>query len=236
MSEPLRVALVAEGPTDRTVIRSALKAVLGERPFVLNQLQPEESLAFGPLGTGWSGVYRWCKAAAKEGAGRLAGNALPFLLHDILVLHLDADVAGEKYSNGGIVKERRDGNLPCERDCPPVADTVNALRAVLLSWCGEKAVPPRVVICMPSKSTEAWVLAALFPRDLAMRGYIECYRDPEGRLGQQPAEKRIRKRTRDYQNHADEMTKAWPRLVSSGVLGEAGRFQQEFEAVASSLS
>ena len=36
----LRVALVAEGPTDAVIITAALKALIA-RPFVLTQLQPE---------------------------------------------------------------------------------------------------------------------------------------------------------------------------------------------------
>lgn len=39
MSE-LRVALIAEGPTDSVLIEAALKAILG-RPFTLAPLQPE---------------------------------------------------------------------------------------------------------------------------------------------------------------------------------------------------
>ena len=49
MAESLRIALVAEGPTDRIVIEAALKAILGERTFVLTQLQPEGSIAFGSI-------------------------------------------------------------------------------------------------------------------------------------------------------------------------------------------
>ena len=63
MSDRLRIALVAEGSTDRVVIEAALRFILGSRPFVLNQLQPVGSVAFGPMGAGWSGVYRWCQQA-----------------------------------------------------------------------------------------------------------------------------------------------------------------------------
>ena len=42
MSDPLRIALVAEGPTDGVVIESALRAMLNDRPFVLNQIFPED--------------------------------------------------------------------------------------------------------------------------------------------------------------------------------------------------
>jgi hypothetical protein len=43
MSE-LRIALVAEGPTDYETIQAALKAVLPD-PFVMIQLQPEATQA-----------------------------------------------------------------------------------------------------------------------------------------------------------------------------------------------
>lgn len=40
MSDPLRIALVAEGPTDAVVIEAALRSMLGGRPFVLKQVFP----------------------------------------------------------------------------------------------------------------------------------------------------------------------------------------------------
>lgn len=40
MSE-LRVALIAEGPTDSVLIQAALGAILRDRPFILTTLQPE---------------------------------------------------------------------------------------------------------------------------------------------------------------------------------------------------
>ena len=57
MSDPLRIALVAEGPTDGVVIESALRSMLDERPFVLKQVFPEGSISFGELGGGWIGVF-----------------------------------------------------------------------------------------------------------------------------------------------------------------------------------
>ena len=60
----LRVALVAEGPTDAIVIEAALKALL-PRPFVLTQLQPEPTRP--KLGAGWGGVLRWCHEFALRG-------------------------------------------------------------------------------------------------------------------------------------------------------------------------
>jgi hypothetical protein len=230
MFDPLRVALVAEGPTDGVVIEAALKAILNVRPFVLTQIFPEGSISFGELGPGWVGVYRWCHQSARRGKGRLQGDALVFQNYDLLILHLDADVAGFNYENGSITPEEMDGVLPCELACPPATDTTNALRAVLLSWCGEFAVPERMVLCMPSKSTEAWVVAALFPTDQSVAQGIECFSKPEIRLGQQPKAKRIGKRKRDYETRANELVAAWSSIAHQDALGEAHRFQLEFLA------
>lgn len=228
MSEVLRIALVGEGPTDGVVIESALRSILGERPFVLKQIFPEGSNSFGTLGTGWVGVYRWCHQSAKRGRGSLSGDELVFENYDLLILHLDADVAGFDYADGTIVREEIDLALPGEQPCPPPTNTTDVLRPVLLSWCGENAIPARTVICMPSKSTEAWVVASLFPEDRAMAQGIECYTNPESRLAQQPKAQRIHKKKRDYEERRAELTTSWARLVAGGALGQALRFQEEF--------
>lgn len=227
MSESLRIALVAEGPTDRIVINAVLEALFPDRSFVLKQLHPEGSVAFGTLGTGWAGVYKWCKQAARCGKGRLSGDKLVFQNFDLLLLHLDADVAGDCYANGSITPESSDGSLPCEKLCPPASATTNALRSVLLSWCGETATPNRTVICMPSKSTEAWVVASLFPNDLSVKKGIECFPDPESRLAQQPKGSRIRKNQKDYDACSDDLKRAWSRIARRSRLPEASRFQTE---------
>ena len=91
--------------------------------------------------------------------------------------------------------------------------------------------PTDAVVCMPSKSTEAWVVAMLFPNDLAMRKGIECFPDVEMRLGQQPVAQRLRKKRRDYLERAGAFTAEWPRIAAEGGLGEARRFESEFLAV-----
>ena len=229
MSDPLRIALVAEGPTDEVVIQSALRSILNGRPFVLNQIFPATSAAFDEMGTGWVGVYRWCHQSAERGGGSLSGDQLIFGAgnYDLLVLHLDADVAGFDYADGALNPLPTDGVLPCDRPCPPPSATTDELRSVLLSWCGEGTTPPRTVICMPSKSTEAWVIAALFPNDTAMIEGIECYTNPESRLGQQPKAVRLRKKKREYLTRTNDLEKAWPRIAAPAELTEAYRFQAE---------
>src|SRR6266446_1850534 len=55
---------------------AAVTALLGKRDFSLIQLQPEDSLAFGKTGTGWPGIYHWCRQAADQGTGSLSNNAV----------------------------------------------------------------------------------------------------------------------------------------------------------------
>jgi hypothetical protein len=227
MSEPLSIALVAEGPTDGTVIRAAIRAALGGAKFRLTKLPPEESVAFHRAGAGWPGVYKWCKAAAARGSGRLANDNLTFAAHDLLVLHLDADVADKTYASANIVPTGADIALPCAKRCPPAVSTTNALRRVLLSWCGETQKPARTVICMPSKSTETWVVAALFPNDKEIKKKGECLADAEARLSQQPKKVRIRKCEQDYRANSAAIEHEWPRVCQ---FGEAKRFKQEFLA------
>jgi hypothetical protein len=228
MSKPLRIALVGEGPTERVVIEAILSNILSKQGFILRQLQPEESLPFGEIGTGWVGVYRWCRQAMDRSSGALRNDIL-FQSYDALILQLDADVANESYANGQIIETAKD--LPCSRDCPPPSASTNPLRAVLLRWCGEVQIPAKTVLCTPSKSTDAWVVAALYPNDIAVRRGVECWPNPESRLGQQPLHSRIKKSVEDYQDRLGDLQAAWPNLART--LEEARRFDAEFRALLS---
>ncbi len=234
MSDVLRIGIIAEGFTDGIVIRAAIEAMLAGRPFVTVPLHPEGSYAFqptgdvGPLGGGWKGVYKWCRQTAARAGGRLRDDILLEQV-DILIVHLDADVA----SKTDIAEfPELAGQLPCELPCPPASATVDRLRLVLLGWLGETDLPPATVLCIPSKSTEAWVMTALYPADPAMKKLgPECHRDPVSRLGLQKLASRIRKSQEDYQRQAAEFAAAWPRLVTS--LSEAARFQNDFQSAPS---
>ena len=240
MSETLRIALVAEGVTDYEVLRAAVESMLSGRSFDLKLLQPEESVAFtgggnaGPLGGGWRGVYKWCLQAVERGGGAISGDPL-FLGYDMLLVHLDADVAGEDPA-----RDRHfpipdlDVILPCEQPCPPPQATTNALRTVWLSWVREVQVPSRTVVCTPSKSTEAWVMASHFPTDKEMtRLGWECHPKPESRLGQQPSHARFAKKHEDYLHRYKHFVSHWPNVVNR--LSEAARFQKDFLTTLSSV-
>jgi hypothetical protein len=228
MSEPLRVAFVVEGPTDRVVLEAAISQILDGRPYIPIQLQPEQSAAFGQLGTGWGGVFRWCQQAAARGGGSLSGDPV-FQFQDVLIVHLDADVADGTYSDANI--QNGFGDLPCSQPCPPARATTDRLRRVLLGWCGSVDTPHRTVLCVPSKSTEAWVLAALFPNNREVRsGYLECVQDPGLRLRQQPIGRRIRKAVAEYREYSEALSEAWTRVT--GICAEAQRFDAEFRVAA----
>ncbi|MHB1267957.1 MAG: hypothetical protein ACYCY2_10210 [Acidithiobacillus ferriphilus] len=98
----LRIALVAEGPTDLILIEAALKAIL-LRPFVLNQLQPEPTRP--EMGGGWGGVFKWCQEFRRRGAVSIEED--PTLNHfDLVIVHLDADVADKTYADYGVTVEQ----------------------------------------------------------------------------------------------------------------------------------
>ena len=178
----LRIALVSEGVTDFVVLKSAINSMLGGQAFLINLVQPEGSLAFsgggdaGPHGGGWKGVKAWCQQAADRAGGSWPADPV-FLQHDLVVLHLDADVAGETAQEAG---------LPCERPCPPAPATTNGIRAIVLSWLGEQALPARAVFRTPSKSTETWVFSILLPGDAsASKPGWECRAERANRLSAQ---------------------------------------------------
>ena len=235
MSEPLRIAAAVEGPTDAIVLQAILCALLpDDADFVLQTLQPEGSAAFASAtfsttGTGWVGVYRWSRQAAREGSGSVSGSSA-LSQHDVLIVHVDADVAGKTYAGGGI-QDAPHEDLPCEAPCPPPDATTNALRAVVLNWLGERKRPCGVVLWTPSKNTEAWVVAAIWPENkLVQRNDWECRPNPEGQFAAMPKGRTFKKHPEHYQRVRHALTKAWPSV--SARLTEAGRFEAEFRTAA----
>jgi len=232
MSNPVRIALVAEGKTDRIVIEAAVKALLGERRFDLKLLQPEDPASTGPFAirrpVGWGGVYRWC-CESVERAGHLRDDVLKHS-YDLVILHVDADVAHSNYAAAHISNAANPGDLPCDQPCPPPNATTDALRRVILGWANEEVTPPFVVLCTPSKCVEAWVLAALYPTDPAVTGEgLECHPSPGVLLQVKPAHERLirsgRKDAKRYEAKGGDISTAWP--VVRQICSEAERFSTE---------
>ena len=238
MSDPLRVAAVTEGPTDGVVLQAILDALLAGAEFEFNTVQPEASAAFGATtygrtGVGWAGVYRWSRESREEGGGSVSGSAV-FDHHDLLIVHVDADVASNTYASAGIVNAPK-GDLPCDRPCPPPSGSTNALRTVVLNWLGETQPPSRLVFCTPSMDMEAWVVAMVWPGNALVQATDwECRSDP-GRFNSVLCllQVRFRKTTRDYNKKRGKFTAGWPRVAA--MLTEAGRFQRELLAAVDHL-
>lgn len=227
MSE-LRVALIAEGPTDTVLIEAALRAILGDRPFTLTTLQPESTRP--RMGTGWCGVFKWCREfAARANASLETDPTLPGF--DLFVIHIDADVADKSYADGGeAVSTAAQGllSLPCAQPCPPPAGAADELRKRVLAWLELVQVGPRTVLCVPSKAIEAWLAAGVLDEDHPLLIGLECKLSLETQLAGLPRDERIKKSRREYVEHAVSVSREWARVARTCT--QAERFQRDVHA------
>jgi hypothetical protein len=218
-----KIRLVCEGPTDYDALGAFLDAHLRGADYELTILQPDGSLYggdAGPHGGGWKGVRGWCRAVAQAGGPVALAALTPDT--DLLIIHVDADIA-------------YDSEIAAAHPCPPPEDTVQAVEATVLSWLGLATLPSKVALWVPSMSTEAWILRALFPTDrqsVPCAGLpvgatcVECLRDPASALlGRRPKlvqRKRsapnrgevIRKLRREYQAQRTKLAGAWTHLMA----------------------
>jgi hypothetical protein len=234
MSDELKIALVAEGPTDFEVIQAALKAVL-PNPFIMTLLQPEATQP--QMGTGWGGVLKWCHAAQQRHHGSLDTD--PTLMgFDLLIIHIDVDVSTAQYDNCGagvteLAQQKNWGTLPCSQPCPPVADTVAALMSAIESWLGGATPGDRTLFCLPAQSSGTWLAAAVLSPGHPLLAKNECDLNLENRLATLPKGQRIKKSKRDYQNHAPHITQHWTKV--KGLCSQAANFEQTVLAAVSAL-
>jgi hypothetical protein len=229
-----RIALVGEGPTDAVIIEAALKALL-KRPFVLTQLQPEPTRP--KLGNGWGGVLRWCREFASRGFTQFEID--PTLADfDLIVIHLDADVAEDEYSNvsNDIANEASTSGwptLPNSVGCPPPTGSVGVVRALPLAWAGTIGLGQKTVLCVPSKAVEAWLVAALFDAGHTLLNRLECNLNIATQLAAQPKSTKVKKTVPGYRALEKKVVEKW-QLVRQRC-SQADRFSQEVEKVLSSL-
>ena len=225
MSE-LRIGLVAEGPTDYEILHAALKAILS-RPFVMTLLQPEATRP--EVGTGWCGVLKWCQASRHRHPGPLETD--PTLTDfDLIVLHLDADVAGKQYADCGPEVEGKSrewswDTLPCAEPCPPAAATCARLEVMLDRWLRQPGPGDRTLYCIPAQTSDAWLAAVALPVAHALLSNdLECAMGLELALKQLPKPQRIKKTVPDYRRHAPRLTAQWS-LVKQRC-AQAGAFER----------
>lgn len=221
MSEPLRIALVAEGATEREVIGAALGAILAPRGFVLTPLQPEATRP--DMGTGWGGVLKWCRQLAeraKPDGGTVEADPTLFAF-DGVVLQLDADVASFAYSDlrppftPAQVVLNAWLPLPCPHSCPPLPVPRDPLHAVLLSWLHPAVPGAQTVVCLPAMNTGAWQAAAKLPAGHDLLQDLECRIDIEARLQTLPKALKVNKNDRKSRFiAADAVAARWPEVTA----------------------
>ena len=226
----LRVALVAEGPTDAIIIEAALKALL-PHPFVLTPLQPEPTRP--KLGTGWGGVLRWCLEFASRGHSQIEED--PTLQgFDLFVIHLDADIAEGSYEDvspeiARIAAQRGWPPLPDMVQCPPARGSADAVRARLLAWTGLQTPGPKTVLCVPSKAIDAWLASAVLEASHGLLDGLECNLNLEAQLAALPLSGRVRKKPREYRAREKQISDAW--AIVRQRCSQAERFSDEVAAV-----
>jgi hypothetical protein len=155
--QALRLAVVTEGPSDYLVLRSVIETILPGaevvpvHPEVPVAAYPEYRQALGGAfrGSGWLGVRAWCTEYSGERDLELFLSAVVGDKYDGLVVHVDASMAS---------------NVDIDQPCPPPSATTSPLRKVVIEkWLGLASTPAFLVLVTPSKTIDAWVVAALEP-------------------------------------------------------------------------
>ena len=152
MSE-YHVGIIAEGPTDISLIKGIVRCAFPDGRFVFRTISPtEEELKSGRKeeGFGWGGVYKVCQGLQPRlKILEAAGMGL-----DFLIVHVDGDVAYSSYRDANLKTERTD--LPCAHDGDPVRRIGEVLQKIVSSWLMNAIEPARRVFCLPFINTEAW--------------------------------------------------------------------------------
>lgn len=229
--------MAVEGPTDAIVIEAGLSAFLNSS-FTVVTLQPQ--VPPGKTGSGWSGVFGWCRQVVSQGHSSLMKNPILTYL-DLVIIQVDADVAATTYKAGNIYDQPYN-DLPCEYPCPPASDTVHALHEAVLAWLQPAKPGKNAVICIPSKYIETWAAAALYgDHDPELLEDLECSykvlnylqnkpsRERLIRMQSEPGkQKRQRKVKSKFQKAQQIITKRWNVVKDS--CPQAAIFQEAIEA------
>jgi hypothetical protein len=221
----LTIGIVAEGPTDGMLIELLINRLLQTEPHYV-ELQPKQSKTggFGVYGGGWRGVRAWCQSLAFDSQKFKAH----FLQLDLLIIHVDADIA-------------REDEINCAKPCPPVQDSCEALAQRVMTWLGEPVIDDKLVLCIPADNTEAWVLAA---HDIQTAYHappdkpLECVNKPDMIISNQRYKKprrllrrkdgKPKKTRRDYQQLIPVVLDNWEEVKR--ICKQAEKFENDLKA------
>lgn len=214
----IRVGIVAEGPSDCLALEEIMRAVHPQIDFL--RLRPDMTLVSGSP-HGWRGVKAWCQ---QEG-GRLETllTGVPGLPIHLLVIHVDCSMA----HNAGVL-----------HPCPPARTTADALREVVVQdWLNQASLPEFVALVTPSRTTDAWVVAALNP-PYSGKEPLECDNGAERELVRRRLlrlrDGEVKKPDAKYRPLVDAMIKDLAHVCE--ICTEASRFRVEFATAVQRVS
>ena len=178
MSE-LRIAIAAEGRTDFEIITAALDAILSSRSRTFRPLllQPEEKIP--RRRNGWAGVANWCADVSRRHIGDFDKDPF-FNDYDIVIIHVDADVATKHYSEENAFFDKKAVDLgwevlPCDKPpCPPPTASCAQLADCVRSWLAGRALSGKLVLCIPAQSSGTWFAHAVMPIGNSVLNGGEC--------------------------------------------------------------
>ncbi|MCP4109263.1 MAG: hypothetical protein GY749_27680 [Desulfobacteraceae bacterium] len=169
----MKIGTIVEGPTDRLMLKAIIDKIFPEEHSYLDLQPTGNGASFGTTGTGWKGVRRFCFDLRQY----LNTNIADFITDhqlDLLIIHVDADIALESDLQENLMNPVENVNQPC----PPITPTIAKLQEVVARWLNLDSAsqfPSQVIISIPSQDTENWLFAALFPDDeLCRHNDYEC--------------------------------------------------------------
>jgi hypothetical protein len=199
------VYFVTEGVTDQIVLEALVSEWLGGEDYVPSHIQPPSSDYADHLETslsqGWRGVVAWCFSQAVD---IRASREHVLASADLLVIHIDADVAFDPQFSGAAYA----GALP------PAEPACDHVRSHLIHLLGG-VLPNNVALCVPAQDLECWVVCCLFPEVADNNAPIDCNESPAGFLVERRyslvrrKDGRLRKNTFSYEAHAPAIVAGW---------------------------
>ena len=206
-SKTLSVGIVSEGATDQYILGIILQEISSSMDidFEIRSIQPK----YDAINDQWEKEH----------------NSLEKFITDtgidLLILQIDADVIYMKYTDcPSIVPESSDFPIPISTPCPDTGcnlpcHAIDAIPKLLSSWVHSKNMPECVVLCTPSKSLDAWVVATMpltdFRKDqidqnllTILNGKLECTLNPEQCFDYSD---KIGKSRRSYKNYSTTIKK-----------------------------
>lgn len=216
-SRSLQIRIICEGPTDFVILRAAIRHALGDN-HVITQTYPEISKGFGHVGgfgTGWKGVLGKVRQLGEHG---IDGWIAFWANTDLLVVHLDGEVAQESE-----IDPQWADISAIQVSCPPVELSVDALCDAIRNRLGAVGAEEKIIIAIPMKETENWLL----PIYRSEVPFDECQSKPSRHfIGGRPKllEQSGRKKVEEYRMIESDLVKSWNHVL---VQSQALKFHQD---------